>query len=237
MLFRTKIKQLLPAGKHFQLVSLKHTFAKFKQIHYAQNCEDVMVQGLFPKDYKGFYVDVGAHHPYRISNTYLLFKRGWSGINIDANPETIKMFQKARPHDINLNIGVSQSATSLIYHQFSDPAVNTFSSEHAQKFKSKNWIKYLGTTQVQTKPLADILKDHLPTNRNIDVLSVDVEGLDLEVLESSNWNRHRPSVVIVEAHNFDLDKMQENPIVNFLYRQGYKLQFVAGFSLIFKRAK
>jgi hypothetical protein len=87
-------------------VSLKHTFTKFKQTHYSQNGEDIILQSLFPREHTGFYVDVGAHHPYRISNTYLLHQQGWSGINIDPNPETIAFFNRARPKDININIGV-----------------------------------------------------------------------------------------------------------------------------------
>ena len=100
------IKKIIPPRLQFRLVSLKHTFTKFRQIHYSQNGEDIILKSLFPADYKGFYIDVGAHHPYRISNTYLLHQQGWSGINIDPNPETIAFFNRARPNDININIGV-----------------------------------------------------------------------------------------------------------------------------------
>ena len=233
-MLKSLAKKLTPAKLQFRLVSLKHTFSKFKQEHYAQNCEDVMARSLFPKGYKGFYVDVGAHHPYRISNTYLLFKQGWNGINIDANPETITLFKKARPQDINLNVGVSGKEESLTYHKFSDPAVNTFDKSHAERFKQKNWIAYLGSTAVATKPLKAILDEHLPNNQKIDVLSVDVEEFDLIALKSNDWDKYQPKVIIVEEHNFDLDNSSNSPIYEFLKQKGYGLKYVVGFSLIFK---
>lgn len=232
-MFKAYIKKFIPTNVHFRLISVKHTFTKFKQVHYAQNCEDVMIRSLFPKGYSGFYVDVGAHHPYRISNTYLLFKQGWRGINIDANPETIQFFKKARPDDINLNIGVSKSTNTLTYHRFSDPAVNTFDKNHAEQFKEKSWISYLGSTEVQTQSLEEILFEHLPKSQSIDVLSVDVEGLDLEVLKSNNWSSYRPKVIVVEVPNFDIESMNNNLIYSFLYENGYKLKYVVKFSLIF----
>lgn len=209
---RKKIKKLIPANLQFRLVNLKHTFTKFKQIHYSQNGEDIILNAIFPNDYKGFYVDVGAHHPYRISNTYLLFTRGWHGVNIDANPETINMFKRARPHDTNLNIGVSGNSDYLNYHSFSDPAVNTFSAIEAEKWKNKKWIKYLGAKEVRTDTLANILSKNLPENQIIDVLSIDVEGLDFDVLKSNDWKLYQPRVIIVESHDFKILKKEDNGI-------------------------
>ncbi|MCB9816285.1 FkbM family methyltransferase [Candidatus Nomurabacteria bacterium] len=192
-----------------------------------------MLRSLFAPDHRGFYVDVGAHHPYRISNTYLLFKRGWHGINIDPNPDTIALFKKARPHDTNVQLGVSKTAGTLTYHQFADPAVNTFSDTEAEHWKKKTWNQYLGTTTVETKPLKNILSEHAPPNQTIDMLSVDVEGLDLEVLQSNDWNQFKPTVVVVEAHDFEIEHMQDHPLYQYLHGQGYSLKFVVKFSLIF----
>ena len=72
---------------------------------YSQNGEDIYILKYFNNKKKGFYVDIGAYHPKRFSNTYLLNKNNWSGVNIEANPNLIKKFLKDRPNDINLNIG------------------------------------------------------------------------------------------------------------------------------------
>lgn len=234
MKLKLKLYGLIPAQLRFKLINFLHSFDHFKQTHYSQNGEDIILLAMFPKNYHGLYVDVGAHHPYRLSNTYQLFKKGWRGINIDANPETIDLFRKARPNDINLNIGVGKNSSILPFHRFADPAVNTFSSVEAERWKQKKWNTYLGTVDVAIKPLAAILNEHLFESVSIDVLDIDVEGLDLEVLESNDWQLFRPRVIVVEDHHFDLNKPTNSSVYTYLLEQGYKLEHKAKFSLIFK---
>jgi len=229
-----RVKALIPPALHFKLVNLKHRFCKFKVVHYSQNGEDIVLNNMFANKSTGFYVDIGAHHPYRISNTYLLYKRGWRGMNIDANPETIAMFKRARSQDTNINVGVGLEVATLPYHQFSDPAVNTFSDTDAEVWKKKRFLTYLGTTPVTIKPLAAILSESLPPNTTIDVMSVDVEGFDLQVLESNDWNKFRPTVLIVEDHTFTFATKDTNPIFQFLARNGYELENKLEFSLFFR---
>lgn len=83
-------------------------FAKiaYGNVSYSQNGEDILLEAIFYKQQKGFYVDVGAHHPIKYSNTFLLYKRGWRGINIDAMPGSMKTFAKYRKGDINIECGV-----------------------------------------------------------------------------------------------------------------------------------
>tara|TARA_B100000508_G_scaffold72156_1_gene56212 strand:- start:603 stop:1301 length:699 start_codon:yes stop_codon:yes gene_type:complete len=230
-----RLLKYIPPKLRFKLLGLKNLISDSRQIHYAQNGEDILVRSMFPAGHQGFYVDVGAHHPYRISNTYLLHKLGWKGINIDPNPDTIKQFNRARPDDINLELGVAGQKSELNYHQFSDPAVNTFSEEEAEKWKGKVWQTYLGARAVPVSPLRDILELHLPTGQEIDLMNIDVEGLDLEVLKSNDWQKFAPKVLIVEAHDFTLENMNTHSIYAFLKLQGYKLAQKAKFSLIFTK--
>jgi len=73
-------------------------------------------------------------------------------------------------------------------------------------------------------PLKDILAEHLPKDQNtIDFLSVDVEGYDLPVLESNNWNTYRPKVVLVELLNRSMEKLKSDPVVLFLEKKNYQL--------------
>ena len=69
----------------------------------------MILRVIFAKQQTGFYVDVGAHHPKRFSNTYFFYKKGWYGINIDATPGIMENFKKMRKRDINLNIGISDT--------------------------------------------------------------------------------------------------------------------------------
>lgn len=97
-------------------------------ISLAQNFEDLIFEKLKINagiDRKGFYIDIGAHDPIRFSNTYILKKQGWRGINIDPLPSCINRFQKRRPDDINLNIGISDKTGEMEYYSFEEPAFNT----------------------------------------------------------------------------------------------------------------
>ena len=82
---------------------------------YSSEGEDLILKRIFDKKKKGVYIDVGAHHPFRVSNTYLLYKRNWTGINIDPLPGSKALFNKHRPKDINLEIGVSVVKQQLTY--------------------------------------------------------------------------------------------------------------------------
>ncbi len=229
------IHNFVPAHLRFKLVSLKHRFTKFEQIHYAQNGEDIILKGEFPRGHKGFYVDIGAHHPYRISNTYKLYQAGWHGINVDANPMTIDLFRSARPRDINLNIGVGLEEKKLKYHQFADPAVNTFSDTEAEKWKHHEANTYLGTTEIAITTLKKILDTHLPKNQHIDLLNIDVEGLDFDVLTSNDWEHYGPTVLLIEDHTFSITTKDQNPIYRFLTERGYELEHKLRFTLIFRK--
>src|SRR5688500_4139273 len=98
-----------------------------RQRGYAQEGEDLILQLMLAWRANGFYVDVGAHHPQFDSNTYLFYKRGWSGINIDAMPNSMKLFNRLRPRDINLELAISKKSEELTYYLFNTPQLNGFS--------------------------------------------------------------------------------------------------------------
>ena len=105
---------------------------------YSQEGEDMILRRLFEKQQTGFYVDVGAHHPKRFSNTYFFYKKGWKGINIDAMPDSMKPFNKIRPRDINIEKPVSDKKQVLTYYAFNEPALNGFSKELSDERKNAN---------------------------------------------------------------------------------------------------
>ena len=101
----------------------------YHRLSYSQEGEDMILASIFEGRSKGFYVDVGAHHPQRFSNTYHFYLQGWSGINIDAMPESMNIFKRTRPRDINLEIPVFDSEQTLTYYAFNESALNSFSKE------------------------------------------------------------------------------------------------------------
>jgi len=214
------IKKFIPASFHYRLALLKRSL--FGYTKYSQFGEDEVLATLFKDKTKGFYVDVGAHHPERYSNTYLLHKKGWHGINIDPNPDTIRLFKKERPDDVNLECGVGHEGGEMTYYQFSDPAVNSFVKEEAEKWKQKKFLTYLGERKVPVKTLSSIFDSYRKSGA-IDLLTIDAEGMDLTVLQSNNWDAYRPTIIVVEGED-------STP---FLESKGYTLHTVCGVSRIF----
>jgi len=189
---------------------------------YAQDGEDLLLLRLLEDPEKaGFFVDVGAHHPARLSNTMLFYMMGWSGINIDPLPGCMTTFKKWRPRDINLELGISQVEGKLTYHRFSQPELNTF-SEELLKERSNKGCHHIEDISLPTQPLRLILAQHLPPGVLIDFLTVDVEGMDMEVLQSNDWNRWRPSLILVEdANSKTLSEAGATDIAQFMQSVAY----------------
>ncbi len=200
----------------------------FENLSYSQEGEDLLLSRFLENKEKGFYVDVGAHHPRRFSNTYLFYKMGWSGINIDAMPGSMEAFNIERPRDINLEMGVSKEKGELIYHMFNETALNTFSRIEAEKKDGLRDYKIIEKRKALTYPLKEILEKHLKRNQKIDFMSIDVEGLDLEVVESNDWEKYRPSLILVEELERYL--LAELPLKSSLY----KILIANGYDLVAK---
>lgn len=186
------------------------------------------------KNYKGFYIDVGAHHPHRFSNTLHFYQHGWRGINIEPTPGAIKLFKLWRKRDINLDIGITAQAGTLPFYCFTEPALNSFSLEYSEK-RSAATTRYpiAKTIMVNTLPLSRVLDQYLPAGQVIDFLSIDAEGLDLEVLQSNNWNKYVPLFVMVEAC-LDIKQVTSSDIYVYMTTLGYKLVAMTARTLFFK---
>jgi FkbM family methyltransferase len=190
------------------------------QVCYAQDGEDLVLDRLFEGQQSGFYVDIGAHHPSRFSNTYLFYLRGWTGINVDAQPDSIAAFNQHRPRDTNLEIGVGIKNEQARFFRFNEPALNTFNEGEA-KFKDQHPYFIVDTQVVQIRRLDEILNEHMGTRTSIDFITIDVEGKDLEVLMSNDWLKYRPRFVLAESLRTTLKNIQNCPVVQFMNSVGY----------------
>lgn len=188
---------------------------------YSQEGEDMILRCIFEKQATGFYVDVGAYHPKRFSNTYFFYKLGWKGINIDAMPGSMKRFDRDRPRDINLEAAVSNKKDKLTYYIFSEPALNSFSKEISEREDRHKNNRIISKIMLKTQTLEEILDNYLPPKQTIDFLSIDVEGFDLNVLQSNNWAKYRPKVILVEALPHKFYETTKDSIYNYLKAQGY----------------
>lgn len=183
----------------------------------------------------GFYVDIGAHHPKRFSNTYRLYRRGWRGLNVDANPGSMRAFRRVRPRDINVEAAVSSSSQELTYYLFREPGLNTLDGSLALQHEGTG-RPIVKEISIVTVPLVQLLDKYVPLNTRIDLLTVDVEGLDLEVLSSNDWERYSPDYVLVECLDVQtLDKVASDKVAEFLSDHHYSSVAKTIHTVLFKR--
>lgn len=213
---------------------IKIFFRSFCNKYYSQEGEDIILNEFLGNKNKGFFVDVGAHHPKRFSNTYLFYKKGWNGINIDPMPKSMKLFNIFRKRDINLELGISNNEGTLLYYIFDEPALNGFSKTISVDRAKNTKYKIIGKINIKTYPLKNILEKHVPKGINIDFLSIDVEGLDFEVLESNDWNKYKPTYILIEILGKNLDEIVYDKIYVYLKNLNYNLIAKTSRTCIFK---
>ena len=185
-----------------------------------QEGENVILERIFAKKNKGYYIDIGAHHPVRFSNTLNLYQKGWTGINVEPNQETIEIFRKMRSRDLNLNIAVSTKKNTCNYYKFKEPALNTTDIK-IYRMRERQGYRCTETSIVQTQTLNEILLQNC--KKKIDLLKIDVEGNELDVLKSNNWKKFTPNIIICELINVDLEKLLKNKVYKFLKSKNYLL--------------
>jgi FkbM family methyltransferase len=221
-------RRLVPRGLVEAARRLTEVLDPFTALAYAQDGEDMVLRRLIGQQDTGFYIDVGAHHPFRFSNTCYFHRRGWRGLNIDADPDAIDAFARARPRDINLCVGVSDAPGRMIFHRFNEPALNTFDPALAAERVRSTSYRLIETIEVPVRRLDDILAERLSPGQAIDMLSIDVEGLDAQVLMSNDWSKFRPRFLLIEALRVSFDDL--------LKQTSYRLAMAAGYGLVAKTA-
>jgi FkbM family methyltransferase len=164
-------------------------------ISYAQNFEDVMLRRVFRDRKQGFYIDVGAMDPVVESVTKFFYDEGWSGINIEPNEWFYSKLLQDRPRDINLNLAVGEREEKKELYLFERIGNSTFEQASRDRYVDRGYEAIPVPVNVTT--LASICRDYVRSR--IDFLKIDCEGWENFVLRGADWDRFRPTVVIVEA--------------------------------------
>jgi len=194
-------------------------------ISYSQFGEDLIIENFLRNFKNGFYVDIGCNRPIEGNNTFKFYLKGWRGINIDGNPKMIASFNKIRKKDINLCEIVSCNKNETEFFISNDDRVSSLKSSFIDSNDKTRFHEK--TERVYPKSLEEILDKHLPENKEITLMNIDVEGHDLEVLISNNFNKHNPILICIEDHDFRTSEINENKICEFILPKGY---FLAGYS-------
>ncbi len=166
-------------------------------ISYAQNFEDVILERALKHVEKGFYIDVGAWSPDIDSVTRAFYERGWSGINIEPNPEFHDQLQERRPRDQNLRLAIGDQEGRLTMNFLGNPGLSTLDDVIADRHRQAGWSA--DRQEVQVTTLAVLWHQYVPEGQDVHFLKVDVEGLEEAVLHGNDWKNNRPWIVVVEA--------------------------------------
>lgn len=216
------VRELLPRPLVCLLAQAGRLFDPHARRSYGQEGEDVILERLLGARPTGFYVDVGAHHPSRFSNTLSFYDRGWRGINIDPQPECFRLFRRVRPRDITVQAGVATADGVLTFYRFDDPALNTFSRELATERMAGTTYRLIGEMQVPVRTLSGLLREYLPPGQAIDFMTIDAEGFDMQVLQSNDWQAFRPAIVLIEALETRLEDLLSHEQCLFMRGVGYE---------------
>ncbi len=190
---------------------------------YSQCGEDLLIKYIFTL--RGIaapsYLDIGANDPYFLSNTALFYAKGSTGVNVEANPNLHKNFEAKRSRDINLNIGISDNEDELDFFIMEDNTLSTFSKAEADFMQTKgNKLKEVQRVKLTT--VASVIDKHcggvFP-----DFLTIDVEGMDFQILKSINFESSKPKVICVEAAEYSPIGAGERraELIEFLVSKGY----------------
>jgi FkbM family methyltransferase len=209
---------------------------RYGREYFSQFGEDIVLDNIFGHKKGGFYVDVGCYHPKHWSNTYLMHKRQWTGINIDIDEFKVQMFNIARKNSTNICSAVSNEEKDITYYCSKDYSpVNTLDQNFAEGMASKKPRVNYELKQTKSRKLDKIILETKFREREIDLLSIDVEGHELPVLQSLNFQIYKPKVLVIELHEEKIAEILKTELYEFITAKQYSLYSWVKPSLIFVR--
>ncbi len=206
----------------------------FGKKSYSQFGEDLAIEKLFSAKEKGFYIDIGSFHPKVASNTYKLYKKGWSGINIDAEKRKINLFNLARKRDINIATLISES--DLEYLEFivsEDGSYGSMNKIYIPNDKTLDFKKYR-IEKIPNTNINSILSKYCKTN-HIDFLNIDIEGFDFNILKQIDLSIYFIKVICLETNISDMEKFLQSEVYQYLKINNYSISWFGFPSAIFTK--
>jgi hypothetical protein len=187
--------------------NLKSNNVKYGRMIFSQDGEDAVLLSYIEEDkgknYKGFYVDIGAHHPKRFSNTNIFYQMGWRGINIDGTPGSMREFNVQRIGDINIEAAISDNDSDVVsYYEFEESALNSFDKKIVESY-IENGCRLNKIVKLKTSSINTVLDKYVPNNKKIDFITIDIEGVDEQVIRSLNYGKYAPDYFIIEDSKFN----------------------------------
>ncbi len=208
-------------------------YEKYTKKSYSISNVDLIIDRMFSKINNGIFIDLGCNHPIKFNNTYLLYKRGWRGINIDLDKKSIDEFNQIRNEDHNVQslISATKGQEKEIFFYHTRSAINTVSDELISYRKTdKEKVQII---KQKTDTLENIIDQSPYKNKKINLLSIDIENHEYEALKNFNFERYPFDVIIIEIHdlnqksleiyNQSIEFVTNSEIYKLLEKNKYKL--------------
>ena len=220
-------------------------YNKYSKKSFSISSVDLILDRIFSNFKDGIYLDIGCNHPIKYNNTYLLFKKGWKGINVDLDNDSIKQFNLMRRNDHNVNelITSKDNEEKDLYFYHRRSAINTISKDLAEKRQTKPInIKKLKGLSINT-----IIEESPFKNKKINLLSIDIENYEYEALKEFKFDKYNIDVIVsevtdvestkLELFNNSLEKITNSKIYELLTKNNYKLINWVNSDLVFVNKK
>lgn len=218
-LFR-KLKKIVSAA------SRTEPFVQYQKLSYSQTGEDIIVDFIFEqlKITNPTFLDLGAHHPFYLNNTFLFYRRGCFGVNVEPDSFLINAFNQFRPLDKNVNVGIGSELETkeAAFYIMSAKTLNTFSKDEAERYQSYGTHKIEEVVKIPLIPCNKIIEEYFGSV-SPNFISIDVEGLDFEILRSFDFARFRPEIFCIETLTYTEDKTEEKltDMINYVCSKDY----------------
>lgn len=203
---------------------LLRVLLKYLKLNFSQCGQDLIVTYLMEalQISKPTYLDVGAHHPSRLNNTYLFYIKGSRGVCVEPDPKLFAELNNKRKEDICLRIGIGfDERRNADFYVMSSNSLSTFSKEEAQRYESYGRQRVLRVINTPLESINAVIKQYFMAAPHF--ISIDTEGLDFQILKFFDFTKYRPLVFCVETLTYTEDKTEQkvNAIVDYMRQQSY----------------
>jgi len=196
------------------------------QRYYSQNGEDFLLWQLFQGQSDGFYVDIGAFDGIHLSNSYSFELAGWAGICVEPHPRYFPLCRDNRKAATTIQaVCTGAAGTGSVSFQAETMGIlsgtDGLNTESVRKAYAARGMRFDGFESIElpTVTLTGLLTEHCPADRMIDFISLDTEGNELAILESTDLRSFPVRALVVEAN----DQTSANRLIRHLNAQGYLL--------------
>ncbi len=202
-------------------------FNEFGKKSFSQCGEDIIVDFVFMilGNKNITYLDIGANHPTHYNNTYFFYRTGHRGVLIEPDSVLCQKLRNKRPKDTVLNMAVGSDGDDIIsMYVMTSRTLNTLEKSQAEALVASGHERIEAVREVRRLGINQILNTHFPSGAP-DFVSLDIEGLDLQILEAWDFDGFRPKIFCVETLTYTRDNTERKltEIIDLMISRGYRV--------------